>query len=53
MSEQKKRNIHNPEFKAETGLEALRRVKMINEIARTVVFIQPRNIGKIKSYEVI
>jgi transposase len=31
-TERKKRNVHSAEFKAKVGLEALRRVKTINEI---------------------
>ena len=34
MSETKKRKVHLPEFKAKVGLEALRAVKTINEIAQ-------------------
>jgi len=34
MSETKKRKVHLPEFKAKVGLEALRGVKTINEIAQ-------------------
>jgi len=34
MSETKKRKIHQPEFKAKVGLEALRGVKTINEIGQ-------------------
>ena len=34
MSEIKKRKSHSPEFKAKVGLEALRGVKMINEIGQ-------------------
>ena len=32
MSEVKKRKVHQPEFKAKVGLEALRSVKTVNEI---------------------
>ena len=34
MSEKKKRRTHSPEFKAKVGLEAVRGVKTINEIAQ-------------------
>jgi len=34
MSEQKRRRVHSAEFKAKVGLEAIRGVKMINEIAQ-------------------
>ena len=34
MSETKKRKVHTPEFKAKVGLEALRGVKTINQIAQ-------------------
>lgn len=34
MSEAKKRKVHLPEFKAKVGLEAVRGVKTINEIAQ-------------------
>lgn len=34
MTEVKKRNVHLPEFKAKVGLEAVRGVKTINEIAQ-------------------
>lgn len=34
MSEAKKRKIHAPEFKAKVGLEAVRGVKTISEIAQ-------------------
>ena len=34
MSEMKKRKVHLPEFKGKVGLEALRAVKTINEIAQ-------------------
>ena len=35
MSEGKKRRVHTPEFKAKVGLEAVRGVKTISEIAQT------------------
>jgi len=34
MSETKKRKCHTPDFKAKVGLEALRGVKMSNEIGQ-------------------
>lgn len=34
MSEGKKRRVHNAEFKGKVGLEAVRGVKTINEIAQ-------------------
>lgn len=34
MSEGKKRKVHSPEFKAKVGLEAVRGVKTISEIAQ-------------------
>ena len=34
MSETKKRNTHLPEFKAKVGLEAVRGVKTVNQIAQ-------------------
>ena len=34
MSETKKRNNHLPEFKAKVGLEAVRGVKTVNQIAQ-------------------
>ncbi len=34
MSEGRKRKIYSPEFKAKVGLEALKGVKTINEIAQ-------------------
>jgi len=35
MSEGKKRKVHKPEFKAKVGLEAVRGVKTISEIAQS------------------
>lgn len=35
MSEARKRKTHKPEFKAKVGLEAVRGVKTISEIAQT------------------
>ena len=34
MSETKKRNVHQPEFKTKVGLEAVRGVMTINEIGQ-------------------
>ena len=34
MTETRKRSVHLPEFKGEAGLEAVRGVKTINEIAQ-------------------
>ena len=34
MSETKKRNTHLPEFKAKVGLDAVRGVKTVNQIAQ-------------------
>ena len=34
MRNEKKRKVHNPEFKAKVGLEAVRGVKTISEIAQ-------------------
>ena len=34
MNETKKRNTHLPEFKAKVGLEAVRGVKTVNQIAQ-------------------
>ena len=34
MNEPKKRNTHLPEFKAKVGLEAVRGVKTVNQIAQ-------------------
>jgi transposase len=34
MSEVKKRKVHGPEYKAKVGLEAVRGMKTINEIAQ-------------------
>ena len=44
MSEAKKRKVHTPEFKAKVGLEALRGVKTINQIARDYD-VHPGQIG--------
>ena len=45
MSETKKRKVHLPEFKAKVGLEAVRGVKTINEIAQAYG-IHPVQVGK-------
>jgi transposase len=34
MTEAKKRKLHSPEFKAKVGLEAVRGVKTVNEVAQ-------------------
>ena len=47
MSEKKKRNSYSPEFKAKTGLEALRGVKTINEIAQERG-VHPAQVGQWK-----
>jgi transposase len=47
MSEAKKRTVHTPEFKAKVGLEALRGVKTINEIAREFG-VHPVTVGQWK-----
>jgi transposase len=44
MSETKKRKIHTPEFKAKVGLEALRGVKTINQIAQDYE-VHPVQVG--------
>ena len=44
MSETKKRTVHTPEFKAKVGLEALRGVKTINQIAQDYD-VHPVQIG--------
>ena len=45
MSETKKRKVHPPELKAKVGLEAVRGVKTINEIAQAYG-IHPVQVGK-------
>ena len=45
MSETKKRKVHLPEFKAKVGLEAVRGVKTINEIAQAYG-IHPVQVGQ-------
>ena len=47
MSEAKKRKIHGAEFKAKVGLEAVRGVKTINEIAQEYG-IHPVQVGQYK-----
>jgi len=47
MSEIKKRKSHTPEFKAKVGLEALRGVKMINEIGQEYG-VHPVTVGQWK-----
>ena len=47
MSETKKRKIHGPEYKAKIGLEALRGVKTINEIAQEFG-VHPVQVGQYK-----
>ena len=47
MSEVKKRKIHEPEFKAKVGLEAVRGVKTINEIAQEYG-VHPVQVGQYK-----
>jgi transposase len=47
MSEAKKRKIHGPEYKAKIGLEAVRGVKTINEIAQEYG-VHPVQVGQYK-----
>ncbi len=47
MSETKKRKVHLPDFKAKVGLEALRRVKTINEIGQEYG-VHPAQVGQWK-----
>jgi transposase len=47
MSEAKKRKFHTPEFKAKVGLEALRGMKTISEIAQEYV-VHPVQVGQWK-----
>lgn len=47
MSETKKRKVHQPEFKAKVGLEALRGVKTINEIGQEFG-VHPVQVGQWK-----
>ena len=44
MSETKKRKVHTPELKAKVGLEAVRGVKTITEIAQAYV-VHPQLVG--------
>ena len=48
MNETKKRNKHLPEFKAKVGLEAVRRVKTVNQIAQEYG-VHPVQVGHWKS----
>ena len=47
MSETKKRNTHLAEFKAKVGLEAVRGVKTVNQIAQEFV-VRPVQVGQWK-----
>ncbi|MFM2274663.1 MAG: hypothetical protein RL211_535 [Pseudomonadota bacterium] len=47
MSETKKRNTHLPEFKAKVGLEAVRGVKTVNQIAQEFG-VHPAQVGQWK-----
>jgi transposase-like protein len=47
MSEGKKRRVHTPEFKAKVGLEAVRGVKTISEIAQAYE-VHPVLVGQWK-----
>jgi transposase-like protein len=47
MSEQKRRKVHSPEFKAKVGLEALKGAKTINEIGQ-VYEVHPVQVGQWK-----
>jgi transposase-like protein len=47
MSETKKRNTHLPEFKAKVGLEAVRGVKTVNQIAQKFG-VHPVQVGQWK-----
>ena len=47
MTETRKRSVHLPEFKAEAGLEAVRGVKTINEIAQDYG-VQPVQVSQWK-----
>ena len=47
MSETKKRNTHLPEFKAKAGLEAVRGVKTVNQIAQEFG-VHPVQVGQCK-----
>ena len=47
MTETRKRNVHLPELKAKVGLEAVRGVKTINEIAQEFG-VHPMQVGQWK-----
>ncbi len=47
MSETKKRKVHTPELKAKVGLEAVRGVKSISEIAQAYG-VHPQLVGQWK-----
>jgi len=47
MSEGKKRKVHTAEFKAKVGLEAVRGVKTISEIAQAYA-VHPQLVGQWK-----
>ena len=47
MGEAKKRKVHTPEFKAKVGLEAVRGVKTISEIAQSYG-VHPQLVGQWK-----
>jgi transposase-like protein len=47
MSERKQRAVHPPEFKAKVGLEAVRGVKTVNEIAQDYG-VHPVQVGQWK-----
>jgi transposase-like protein len=47
MSEAQKRKVHNPELKAKVGLEAVRGLKTINEIAQEYG-VHPVQVGQWK-----
>jgi transposase-like protein len=47
MTETRRRNVHLPEFKAKVGLEAVRGVKTINEIAQEFG-VHPMQVGQWK-----
>ncbi len=51
MSEGKKRKVHTAEFKAKVGLEAVRGVKTISEIAQTYG-VHPVLVGQWKKESV-
>jgi len=47
MSEAKKRKVHGPDYKAKVGLEAIRGVKTINQIAQEYG-VHPVQVGQWK-----